>query len=132
MKYEGYMVGPALRKLRTDRGLSILQASNLTGLSTSSLNQIEQGGRNLSMKSLFLFMNAYEVDANTVLDIKASSNRTINIARMERSEVIPMYMCYAPRCIQHLPVIHCQMLSQGYKRTILRRLQPYRNGNGKP
>ena len=28
MKYEGYMVGPALRKLRTDRGLSILQASN--------------------------------------------------------------------------------------------------------
>ena len=60
MKYEGYMVGPALRKLRTDRGLSILQASNLTGLSTSSLNQIEQGGRNLSMKSLFLFMNAYE------------------------------------------------------------------------
>ena len=30
MKYEGYMVGPALRKLRTDRGLSILQASNLT------------------------------------------------------------------------------------------------------
>ena len=73
MKYEGYMVGPALRKLRTDRGLSILQASNLTGLSTSSLNQIEQGGRNLSMKSLFLFMNAYEVDANTVLDIKEDS-----------------------------------------------------------
>ena len=51
MKYEGYMVGPALRKLRTDRGLSILQASNLTGLSTSSLNQIEQGGRNLSCLS---------------------------------------------------------------------------------
>lgn len=70
MKYEGYMVGPALRKLRTDRGLSILQASDLTGLSTSSLNQIEQGGRNMSMKSLFLFMEAYDTDANTVLDIK--------------------------------------------------------------
>ena len=79
MKYEGYMVGPALRKLLTDRGLSILQASNLTGLSTSSLNQIEQGGRNLSMKSLFLFMNAYEVDANTVLDIKATYNKEDSI-----------------------------------------------------
>ena len=76
MKYEGYMVGPALRKLRTDRGLSILQASNL---STSSLNQIEQGGRNLSMKSLFLFMNAYDVDANTVLDIKTVSNKEDSI-----------------------------------------------------
>lgn len=71
MKYEGYMVGPVLRKLRMERGLSILQASDLTGLSTSSLNQIEQGGRNLSMKSLFLFMEAYDTDANTVLDIKA-------------------------------------------------------------
>lgn len=71
MKYEGYMVGPVLRKLRLERGLSILQASDLTGLSTSSLNQIEQGGRNLSMKSLFLFMEAYDTDANTVLDIKA-------------------------------------------------------------
>lgn len=70
MKYEGYMVGPALRKLRTDRGLSILQASDLTGLSTSSLNQIEQGGSNMSMKSLFMFMEAYDTDANTVLDIK--------------------------------------------------------------
>ena len=79
MKYEGYMVGPALRKLRTDRGLSILQASNLIGLSTSSLNQIEQGGRNLSMKSLFLFMNAYDVDANTVLDIKTVSNKEDSI-----------------------------------------------------
>lgn len=70
MKYEGYMVGPALRKLRLERGLSILQASDLTGLSTSSLNQIEQGGRNMSMKSLFMFMEAYDTDANTVLDIK--------------------------------------------------------------
>lgn len=69
MKYEGYMVGPAIRKLRLANGLSILQASNLTGMSTSSLNQIEQGGRNLSMKALFQFMNAYGVDANTVLDI---------------------------------------------------------------
>ena len=79
MKYEGYMVGPALRKLRTDRGLSILKASNLIGLSTSSLNQIEQGGRNLSMKSLFLFMNAYGVDANTVLDIKTVPNKEDSI-----------------------------------------------------
>ena len=80
MKYDGYMVGPALRKLRLERGLSILQASNLTGMSTSSLNQIEQGGRNMSMKSLFLFMEVYDVDANTVLDInvKQDNNESID------------------------------------------------------
>lgn len=37
-----YMVGPVLRKLCLDRGLSNMQASNLTELSTSSLKQIEQ------------------------------------------------------------------------------------------
>lgn len=79
MKYEGYMVGPALRKLRIERGLSILQASNLTGMSTSSLNQIEQGGRNMSMKSLFLFMEAYDTDANTVLDIKVEQETNDSI-----------------------------------------------------
>ncbi|MBQ8624312.1 MAG: helix-turn-helix transcriptional regulator [Oscillospiraceae bacterium] len=74
MKYEGYMVGPALRKLREDRGLSIMQACNLTGMSPSSINQMEQGGRNMSMKSLFLFMEAYQTDANTVLDIRPENS----------------------------------------------------------
>ena len=79
MKYEGYMVGPVIRKLRTERGLSVLQASNLTGMSTSSINQIEQGGRNLSMKALFIFMDAYGVDANTVLGIKVKRNSEASI-----------------------------------------------------
>lgn len=74
MRYEGYVVGPVVRQLRRSRGLSIYEASELTGLSISSLNQIEQGGRNMSMKTLFLFMSAYEVDANTVLDIKDRQN----------------------------------------------------------
>ncbi len=87
MKYEGYMVGPALRKLRIDRGLSVLQASNLTGMSTSSINQIEQGSRNLSMKSLFLFMDAYNVDANTLLDIKEELHSELSID--SRLEALP-------------------------------------------
>ena len=71
MKYEGYVIGPVVRRIRKNRGLSIYEASELTGMSISSLNQIEQGGRNMSMKTLFLFMSAYKVDANTVLDIES-------------------------------------------------------------
>ncbi len=74
MKFEGYVVGPAIRKVRLERGLSIMEASNLTGMSTSSLNQIEQGNRSISMKTLFAFMSAYGVDANTLLDIKSDSD----------------------------------------------------------
>ena len=68
-EYDGYTVGPKLRQLRKDRKLSVYQVSEMTGLSNSSINQMEQGGRNLSMNSLYLFMDAYKCDANTILDI---------------------------------------------------------------
>lgn len=74
MQYDGYAIGPGIRKLRVDRKLTIDQVSELTGLSNSSIQQIEQGGRNLSMKSLYLFMNAYGCDANTILNIRCESS----------------------------------------------------------
>ena len=69
MEYDGYVIGPIIRQLRLDRKLTLDQVSELTELSISSIKQLEQGGRNLSMKSLFLFMDAYQCDANTILDI---------------------------------------------------------------
>ncbi|MEF9840393.1 MAG: helix-turn-helix transcriptional regulator [Lachnospiraceae bacterium] len=77
MKYDGYNVGPIARQLRVDRNLTIDQVSEITGLSYSSIQQIEQGGRNLSMNSLYLFMNAYECDANTMLNIHRESSADI-------------------------------------------------------
>lgn len=73
MQYDGYIVGPVVRQLRLDKKLTIDQVSESTGLSNSSIQQIEQGGRNLSMKSLYLFMNAYECDANTILNVHIES-----------------------------------------------------------
>lgn len=66
-EYDGCIVGPVLRKLRNDRKMTVDYVSEVTGLSTSTINQLEQGGRNLSMKSLYILMNAYQVDANTML-----------------------------------------------------------------
>lgn len=69
MKYDGYEVGPVLRKLRTDRNYTFESLSELSGLSVSTLMQMEQGGRNLSMKSLYILMEIYQVDANTILGL---------------------------------------------------------------
>ena len=41
--------------------------------STNTINKIEQGSRNMSMSSLFLFMTAYEADANTLLDFSGGA-----------------------------------------------------------
>lgn len=70
MKYDGYLIGPVLRRIRKERQLTVDDVCELTGLSNSSISQLEQGGRNMSMNALYLFMAAYKVDANTLLDIK--------------------------------------------------------------
>ena len=69
LKYNGYENGPILRSIRKKKKLTVDKVCEITGISTSTLNQIEQGGRNLSMKTLFVLMEVYQVDANTILNI---------------------------------------------------------------
>ncbi len=73
-KYNGYENGPILRSIRKQKKLTVDEVCEITGISTSTLNQIEQGGRNLSMRMLFILMEVYEVDANTMLNISPISN----------------------------------------------------------
>ncbi|HHU75254.1 MAG TPA: ImmA/IrrE family metallo-endopeptidase [Clostridiales bacterium] len=76
MKYDGYTVGPNLRQLRKDKKLSLYQVSEKTGLSQSSITQVEQGGRNLSMKSLYLLMDVYGfIDDNRTLYVLCSDEK---------------------------------------------------------
>ena len=74
MKYEGYKIGPVIRDIRKDKGLLIEEVAAKTGISVSTLGQVEQGGRNLSMKNLYMLMDVYETDANTLLAIDATSD----------------------------------------------------------
>ncbi len=75
-KYNGYEIGPNLRQIRKDKKLSVYQVSESTGLSNSSINQIEQGSRGLSMNGLYLLMEAYHCDANTLLNIEETNSDT--------------------------------------------------------
>ena len=69
MEYDGNVIGPRLRELRKSRKMTLDKVCELTGLSISTLKQVEQGGRRLSMASLYLLMTVYGCDANTVLNI---------------------------------------------------------------
>lgn len=84
MQYNGYDVGPVLRELRKSRGLTIEKVCEITGISTSTLSQLEQGGRNLSMRNLYVLMDVYDVDANTILAVKSSKNKDSIDERLNR------------------------------------------------
>ena len=74
-QYEAIMIGPVLREIRKGKGLTVEDVADTIGVSVSTLSQIEQGGRNLSMRNLYGIMEAFRVDANTVLNIKPVRNK---------------------------------------------------------
>lgn len=69
MKYQGYVVGPAVRQMRKDNHYTIEDIAERTGLSTCTINKLEQGLRNMTMATMFQLMEVFECDANTILCI---------------------------------------------------------------
>lgn len=69
MKYDRYMNGPVIRRIRKDRNLTLNQVSYETGISVSTLEHVEQGERNLTLTTMFALMNVFDVDANTLLEL---------------------------------------------------------------
>ena len=54
MVYNSLEVGPKLRSIRMDRGLTIDKVSEITGLSVITVIKMESGNRNMTMRSLYL------------------------------------------------------------------------------
>ena len=78
MKYDGGAVGSILRKLRNDRNVTLEQMSGDTGISVSAIKQYEQGGRQISIRNLYVLIDFFGVDANTILNVP-EPNKEISI-----------------------------------------------------
>lgn len=69
MKYDGCVVGSTLRRLRNEKNVTLEKMSSMTGISTSAIKQYEQGGRQISIKNLYVLIEFFGVDANTILNV---------------------------------------------------------------
>jgi transcriptional regulator with XRE-family HTH domain len=54
-------VGPRLRALRRQRGATLAEISELTGISVSTLSRLESGGRKPTLELLLALARAYQV-----------------------------------------------------------------------
>ncbi|MER6911316.1 XRE family transcriptional regulator [Streptomyces sp. NPDC000594] len=54
-------VGPRLKRLRTERGVTLAGLAETTGISTSTLSRLESGGRRPSLELLLPISQAYQV-----------------------------------------------------------------------
>lgn len=69
MVYDNFTVGQAIRKLRTNKHMSIGELADAVDRSPAHLNMVELGCRNISFELLYALMTVFDTDANSVLGI---------------------------------------------------------------
>ena len=89
MKYEGWKIGPRIKRLRKERNLTAEELSIELGVSTSHISQIEQGCRKMSVDLLYRLMEVLGVDANTLLAVSECSCLGVEISVDEKLAELP-------------------------------------------
>ena len=80
-------VGPRLRSLRTDRGMTLGALSRTTGISVSTLSRLESGQRKPTLELLLPLARAYQVALDELVDTPAAGDPRVEQSPFEHEGV---------------------------------------------
>ena len=80
-------VGPRLRALRTERGLTLSAVSRTTGVSVSTLSRLESGQRRPTLELLLPLARAYQVALDDLVDSPPTGDPRIRPRPFDRDGV---------------------------------------------
>jgi transcriptional regulator with XRE-family HTH domain len=85
-------VGPRLKHLRTQRGVTLADLSGTTGISTSTLSRLETGQRRPSLEVLLPLAQAYRVPLNELVGAPEVGDPRVRLKprRVNGRTVIPL------------------------------------------
>ncbi len=85
-------VGPRLRSVRRQRGATLAQLSESTGISVSTLSRLEAGQRRPTLELLLLLARAHQVPLDELVDAPATGDPRIHPRPVTRNgmTVIPL------------------------------------------
>lgn len=85
-------VGPRLRALRRQRGATLAELSETTGISVSTLSRLESGQRRPTLELLLPLARAHQVQLDELVDAPATGDPRIHARPFQRhgSTFIPM------------------------------------------
>src|SRR5512139_3289212 len=85
-------VGPRLRELRTERGVTLTRVAALTGISKSTLSRLENGERRPSLELLLPLAHAYRVPLDDLVGAPEVGDPRIRLKprRVKGRTVIPL------------------------------------------
>ncbi len=85
-------LGPRLRYARTQRGLRLSEVSAMTGISTSTLSRLEQGGRRATLELLLPLAQVYRVALDDLVGGPETGDPRVRLRprRNGRMTVVPL------------------------------------------
>lgn len=85
-------VGPRLNRLRTERGITLVALSEITGISKSTLSRLETGQRRASLELLLPLAQAYNVPLDDLVGAPAVGDPRVRLKprRVNGRVVVPL------------------------------------------
>ena len=68
--HTSYEIGRNVRRIRKERGLTILDLSEIINFSTTHITQVELGTRSMSIDMLVALSEGLDTDPNTIIGIE--------------------------------------------------------------
>jgi transcriptional regulator with XRE-family HTH domain len=98
-------VGPRLRHLRQQRGATLAQLSESTGISVSTLSRLESGRRRPTLELLLLLARAHQVQLDELVDAPATGDPRIHPKAFKRHGMTFLPLSRRPGGIQAFKMI---------------------------
>jgi transcriptional regulator with XRE-family HTH domain len=85
-------VGPRLRELRRQRGATLTELSESTGISVSTLSRLESGQRKPTLELLLPLARAHQVSLDELVDAPETGDPRVQLRPMQRfgQTIIPL------------------------------------------
>ncbi|MEV0947182.1 XRE family transcriptional regulator [Rhodococcus sp. NPDC049939] len=85
-------VGPRLKALRRQRGATLSQLSDATGISVSTLSRLESGQRKPTLELMLLLARVHQVPLDELVDAPATGDPRVHLKPIERfgSTIVPL------------------------------------------
>ncbi len=98
-------VGPRLRALRVERGTTLAQLSETTGISVSTLSRLESGQRKPTLELLLPLARAHQVALDELVDAPETGDPRVRLKAVQRHGMTMLPLTRRPGGLQAYKMI---------------------------
>ncbi|GGB15208.1 hypothetical protein GCM10011492_01120 [Flexivirga endophytica] len=98
-------VGPRLRQLREQRGLTLADVGRATGVAVSTLSRLESGGRRPTLELLLPLAKIYRVTLDELVDAPPTGDPRVNMRPIKAHGITMLPLSQRPGGIQAYKII---------------------------